>query len=203
MFSLFLVQCEREKWQCVKRRWKVRGKIGLLWSVPCSLSSRVRRASKRSHHPVTSFRQRNGALDIRRTPPDIQPQRPFPRLDRINKERVKNAVLQDDVHRRTLSRIREFFTRCFLLESVTNGLVGKQKHIKDLVTQSAMHVLDSGGTVRGFRYWGTRTLPQRMRRHKQFFNYGECVPFFPSRQGAARILALLPIPPLIQCARDN
>lgn len=54
----------------------------------------------------------------------------------------------------------------------------EQKHIKDLVTQSAMHVLDSGGTVRGFRYWGTRTLPQRMRRQKQFFNYGEYVPSF-------------------------
>ena len=44
------------------------------------------------------------------------------------------------------------------------------------MTQSAMHVLDNGGAVRGFRYWGTRTLPQRMRRQKQFFNYGECVP---------------------------
>ena len=59
--------------------------------------------------------------------------------------------------------------------SVTDEPAGKQKHIKDLVTQSAMHVLDSGGTVRGFRYWGTRTLPQRMKRHKQFFNYGEYV----------------------------
>ena len=38
-----------------------------------------------------------------------------------------------------------------------------------------MHVLDNGGVVRGFRYWGTRTLPQRMRRQKQFFNYGEYV----------------------------
>ena len=43
------------------------------------------------------------------------------------------------------------------------------------MTQSAMHVLDNGGVVRGFRYWGTRTLPQRMRRQKQFFNYGEYV----------------------------
>ncbi|KAF9793425.1 ribosomal protein S6 [Thelephora terrestris] len=47
------------------------------------------------------------------------------------------------------------------------------KHIKDLVTQSAMHVLDNGGIVRGFRYWGTRTLPQKMRRQKQIFNYGD------------------------------
>ena len=55
----------------------------------------------------------------------------------------------------------------------------EQKHIKDLVTQSAMHVLDNGGTVRGLRYWGTLTLPQRMRRQKQIFNYGEYVPSFP------------------------
>ena len=41
-----------------------------------------------------------------------------------------------------------------------------------------MHVLDNGGTVRGFRYWGTLTLPQRMKRQKQFFNYGEYVPSF-------------------------
>jgi len=41
------------------------------------------------------------------------------------------------------------------------------------VTQSAMHVLDNGGTVRGFRYWGTLTLPQRMKRQKEFFNYGD------------------------------
>ena len=41
-----------------------------------------------------------------------------------------------------------------------------------------MHVLDNGGTVRGFRYWGTLTLPQRMRRQKEYFNYGEYVPSF-------------------------
>ena len=74
----------------------------------------------------------------------------------------------------------------FFLAENADERAGKQKHIKDLVTQSAMHVLDSGGTVRGFRYWGTRTLPQRMKRHKQFFNYGEYVPgflFFPSGTG--------------------
>ena len=100
------------------------------------------------------------------------------------------------MHRCTLPRIRVFSTRCLLLESATDDLVGKQKHIKDLVTQSAMHVLDSGGTVRGFRYWGTRTLPQRMRRHKQFFNYGEYVLSFlspGSRRGVARMLALCPL----------
>jgi len=70
---------------------------------------------------------------------------------------------------------------------VTDDLVGKQKHIKDLVSQSAMHVLDNGGTVRGFKYWGTRTLPQRMKRHTQFFNYGECVPSFPSPPDLFRV----------------
>jgi len=47
------------------------------------------------------------------------------------------------------------------------------KHIKDLVTQSAMHVLDSGGVVRSLSYWGTLGLPQRMRRHQQYYTEGD------------------------------
>ena len=169
--------------------------------------SRVRRASKYLHNPVTSFRQRNRVLDEHTRRPDVRPQPTFPPTQPYTQRKGQNAVLQDDVHRCTFPRIRVFSTRRFLLESmtgVTDDLIGKQKHIKDLVSQSAMHVLDNGGTVRGFRYWGTRTLPQRMKRHTQFFNYGECVPFFPhprSLQGPARILALLPYPP-IECAKN-
>ncbi|KAL0956524.1 hypothetical protein HGRIS_002664 [Hohenbuehelia grisea] len=39
------------------------------------------------------------------------------------------------------------------------------QHIRELVRQSAMHVMDKGGIVRNLNYWGTLTLPQRMRRH--------------------------------------
>ncbi|ETW80349.1 hypothetical protein HETIRDRAFT_243963, partial [Heterobasidion irregulare TC 32-1] len=46
-------------------------------------------------------------------------------------------------------------------------------HIKELVRQSAKHVLDQGGVVRGLKYWGTQTLPQRMRSHKFYHNYGD------------------------------
>ena len=50
-----------------------------------------------------------------------------------------------------------------------------QKHIKDLVTRAATHILDNGGVVRKLDSWGTRTLPQRMRRAKTYYNIGECV----------------------------
>jgi small subunit ribosomal protein S6 len=48
-----------------------------------------------------------------------------------------------------------------------------QKHIKDLVTMSATHVMNEGGVVRNIQYSGTQTLPQRMRRHKQYYTIGE------------------------------
>ncbi|KAI0745435.1 ribosomal protein S6 [Earliella scabrosa] len=47
------------------------------------------------------------------------------------------------------------------------------KHIKDLVTRVASHVLNNGGVVRKLDSWGTRTLPQRMRRKKQYHNIGD------------------------------
>ncbi|KAI9068053.1 ribosomal protein S6 [Trametes sanguinea] len=47
------------------------------------------------------------------------------------------------------------------------------KHIKDLVTRAASHVLDNGGVVRRLDSWGTRTLPQRMRRAKMYYNIGD------------------------------
>ncbi|KAF9501587.1 hypothetical protein BDN71DRAFT_1501294 [Pleurotus eryngii] len=39
------------------------------------------------------------------------------------------------------------------------------QHIRELVRQSAMHVMNAGGAVRNLNYWGTQILPQRMSRH--------------------------------------
>ena len=38
-----------------------------------------------------------------------------------------------------------------------------------------MHVLNNGGVVRGIQYWGTETLPQRMRSHGTNHDHGEYV----------------------------
>jgi len=46
-------------------------------------------------------------------------------------------------------------------------------HLKELVRQSATHVMNAGGVVRNINYWGTQTLPQRMRRHKAYYEIGE------------------------------
>lgn len=48
-----------------------------------------------------------------------------------------------------------------------------QKHIKELVTLAAKHVMDNGGVVRNLDSWGTLTLPQRMNRHKAWYSIGE------------------------------
>ena len=53
-----------------------------------------------------------------------------------------------------------------------------QKHIKDLVTLAAKHVMDNGGVVRSLDSWGTLSLPQKMYRHDQWFKIGESVQFF-------------------------
>ncbi|KAF8161175.1 ribosomal protein S6 [Crassisporium funariophilum] len=42
--------------------------------------------------------------------------------------------------------------------------IKQYQHIRELVRQSAMHVMNSGGVVRKINSWGTRTLPQRMKR---------------------------------------
>ncbi|KAF7315580.1 hypothetical protein MIND_00073400 [Mycena indigotica] len=44
----------------------------------------------------------------------------------------------------------------------------KYEHIKGLVKQTVEHVLDEGGVVRTINSWGTRSLPQRMRRHGNY-----------------------------------
>ncbi|ESK97151.1 37s ribosomal protein mrp17 [Moniliophthora roreri MCA 2997] len=47
------------------------------------------------------------------------------------------------------------------------------KHIKQLVTQTCTHLMTSGGVVRKIDSWGTRVLPQRMKRHKQIHSLGD------------------------------
>ncbi|KAL0574301.1 hypothetical protein V5O48_007659 [Marasmius crinis-equi] len=48
-----------------------------------------------------------------------------------------------------------------------------QKHIKQLVTQTCTHLMNSGGVVRKIDSWGTLVLPQRMRRHKVQHRVGD------------------------------
>jgi small subunit ribosomal protein S6 len=52
------------------------------------------------------------------------------------------------------------------------------QHIRELVRQSALHVIDNGGVVRAINSWGTRTLPQRMKRHGPRQAVGESVCLF-------------------------
>ncbi|KAI0029096.1 hypothetical protein K488DRAFT_57172 [Vararia minispora EC-137] len=45
--------------------------------------------------------------------------------------------------------------------------------IQQLVRRSALHVMDAGGVVRGFRYFGVQTLSQRMRAHSSIYHHGD------------------------------
>jgi len=47
------------------------------------------------------------------------------------------------------------------------------RQIKSLVRLAATHILNNGGVVRGIQYWGTETLPQRMRSHGTNHEYGD------------------------------
>ncbi|TFK20770.1 hypothetical protein FA15DRAFT_646540 [Coprinopsis marcescibilis] len=47
------------------------------------------------------------------------------------------------------------------------------KHIRELIRQSATHVMNSGGVVRKIESWGTKTLPQRMKRQGPYVNEGD------------------------------
>ena len=53
-----------------------------------------------------------------------------------------------------------------------------QQHIRELVRQSAMHVMNSGGVVRKIDSWGTKTLPQRMKRNGPLHSVGEWVELY-------------------------
>ncbi|KAI9461256.1 ribosomal protein S6, partial [Lactarius psammicola] len=47
------------------------------------------------------------------------------------------------------------------------------RQIKGLVRLAATHILGNGGVVRGIQYWGTETLPQRMRSHGASHDHGD------------------------------
>ncbi|CAE6444631.1 unnamed protein product [Rhizoctonia solani] len=47
------------------------------------------------------------------------------------------------------------------------------KHIKELVTVTAQHVMNHGGVVRNITSMGTKVLPQRMRSHQQWHTTGD------------------------------
>ncbi|KAJ7497389.1 ribosomal protein S6 [Mycena latifolia] len=47
------------------------------------------------------------------------------------------------------------------------------KHIQGLARQTALHIMEAGGVVRKIDSWGTRTLPQRMRRHGNYHEIGD------------------------------
>ncbi|KAI0063560.1 hypothetical protein BV25DRAFT_1824107 [Artomyces pyxidatus] len=46
-------------------------------------------------------------------------------------------------------------------------------HIKELVRLSATQIMNQGGVVRGIKYWGLKTLPQRMRQNRVYHSYGD------------------------------
>ncbi|KAG6849831.1 hypothetical protein H0H93_004640 [Arthromyces matolae] len=48
-----------------------------------------------------------------------------------------------------------------------------QRHIQELVRQTATHILNQGGVVRDITSLGTKPLPQRMRRHKAIHSIGD------------------------------
>ncbi|KII92082.1 hypothetical protein PLICRDRAFT_154334 [Plicaturopsis crispa FD-325 SS-3] len=47
------------------------------------------------------------------------------------------------------------------------------RYIKDLVHTSALAVMNAGGVVRGFEYWGTRSLPQRTHKQNEYHYRGD------------------------------
>jgi len=51
--------------------------------------------------------------------------------------------------------------------------VSKYQHIRELVRQSATHVMNSGGVVRKIDSWGTKTLPQKMKRNGPLQSVGD------------------------------
>ncbi|KAF4621278.1 hypothetical protein D9613_000755 [Agrocybe pediades] len=51
--------------------------------------------------------------------------------------------------------------------------VSTYNHIRELVRQSALHVLNNGGVVRNINSWGTKTLPQKMKRHGPYQTVGD------------------------------
>ncbi|KAJ3553102.1 hypothetical protein NM688_g3797 [Phlebia brevispora] len=50
---------------------------------------------------------------------------------------------------------------------------GQYRHLKELVTVTAKHVMDQGGVVRTLDSWGTLSLPQRMHAHGHSHTIGD------------------------------
>jgi len=48
----------------------------------------------------------------------------------------------------------------------------KEENLKDLVRNTTLDILNSGGVVRGLHNWGERSLPQRMKRHQAWHYEG-------------------------------
>jgi small subunit ribosomal protein S6 len=78
-------------------------------------------------------------------------------------------VLCIAAHNPEYVRDEAFCTHTFL------DISAPQRQIKSLVRLAATHVFNNGGVVRGIQYWGTETLPQRMRSHGTNHEHGECV----------------------------
>ncbi|PKC13271.1 hypothetical protein RhiirA5_410825 [Rhizophagus irregularis] len=53
-----------------------------------------------------------------------------------------------------------------------------EANFKDLVRNSAKHVLERGGVVRGFENWGEMPLAKRIRRHQVYHTRGQYVKEF-------------------------
>ena len=64
----------------------------------------------------------------------------------------------------------------FLSYALFLSFYAPQRQIKSLVRLAGTHILNNGGVVRGIQYWGTETLPQRMRSHGTNHDHGEYVP---------------------------
>ena len=92
----------------------------------------------------------------------------------------QNAILPNAMYHGPLQRIRAYYHSFYFNTSYLRVV---QKHIKELVRQTAMHVLNAGGVVRGIDSWGTCRLPQRMRRHQQYYDKGEWVEASPPLVG--------------------
>ncbi|KAI0081273.1 hypothetical protein K474DRAFT_1656770 [Panus rudis PR-1116 ss-1] len=72
-------------------------------------------------------------------------------------------------------------------------------HIKGLVRRSASHIMDNGGVVRAIDWWGTKSLPQRMRRHRSIYTIGDywTMSFDASPKSLAQLNATLRRDPLV------
>lgn len=86
---------------------------------------------------------------------------------------LQDASLSNVLHLQALPRICASRFQASFASTAHNSAF--QVHIRELIRQSATHVMNQGGVVRKIESWGTRTLPQRMKRQGPYVNVGECV----------------------------